>query len=345
MDLVSPDASGGQIFSFVVNTGIATTFSYTTAPSDTKDIVIDALILDIQASYIGLGGQNKGGGKLRLFRNKNPFALISQTLMTPTLYASPGTFIADEDGPNSLPANALTFIVTPHSGWSAITNPVAGDTGREVETDDELRIRRASTFLLGKSTEEAILSAVFNEVEGVQAASITSNRTMINNIGIGGLPPKSFEVIISGGTPEDIANTIWKAMPAGIEAYGNLFHTILDSQGNPQMIHWSAPQDILIWVKVKRAFYSEEDYPINGDVLVKKAIVEWASTEFILDKDVIRQRLSIPIYSVPGIGEIEISLDSSIDPLHIPSYALVDIPITSRQISRFDVLRITVEAL
>lgn len=351
LDLDSPSGSG-EVYGITLG---GTAYSYTTSPGDGLPEILAGLLADIGGGPFA-GSAEISGTQLRVFNHSESFAVSGLLKLTADLVGSPGEVTANTPGANTLPANSLTEIVTPVAGWLEVYNPFAGAIGREVETDAELRIRRANAFAIGKSTEEAIRQNILNQVDGIIAVGITSNRSLLTNVD--GLPAKSFEVIAEGGDRSRIAEVIWTSMPAGIESYGNINAdgstdpggsgsgiAIVDSQGYSQTIHYSRPSQLLIFVRVKRAFYSEEAYPVDVDEQIKDAIVAWAAGEFTLGKDVIRQRLSIPIYSVPGVGDILIALDSSTDPLHIPVYAASDIPISARQIAAFEQSRIVVEAL
>lgn len=93
--------------------------------------------------------------------------------------ASPFIFLADEYGPIPVPVNTLNFIQTPIGGWDSINNRVAGVTGRFIETDAELRIRRANSIkLLASATVEAIRAGLLQKVTGVTSALVFENRTL-----------------------------------------------------------------------------------------------------------------------------------------------------------------------
>ena len=253
--------------------------------------------------------------------------------------ASAGDFTCDTIGSQILPANSLTEIVTPVTGWDTVNNPSSATTGRAVETDEEFRIRREQSIVTGNATDESIRAAILNNVASVTTCSVFSNRT--DAVDGEGRPAHSFEAVIEGGTDDDCAEEIWTRMPAGIETYGNVNGgagiTVVDSMGYNQDIKFSRPEDVYIFVEVQRNFNAEEDYPANGDDLIKEAIVEWSldSTNIVVGKDVIRQRLITPVYEIPGIDEIEILLDSSLTLPYVPTETAVNITITDRQLAIF----------
>lgn len=92
---------------------------------------------------------------------------------------SPIPFTSQTYGPIPAPVGSLTEILTPIAGWAALTNFKAGNTGRFIETDAELRLRRnLSLKIAGNATVEAIRSKLLQNVPGVTSVTIFENVTM-----------------------------------------------------------------------------------------------------------------------------------------------------------------------
>jgi len=273
------------------------------------------------------------------------FSFIVTSNIDIELVGSIGNFTAVNAGAFTLPANTLTIIGTPVTGWDSINNREAGITGRFSETDAELRIRRQRSVIQGFATEESIRSGLLNDVEDVTSVAIYSNRTSV--IDSEGRPPKSFETVIEGGTDNDIADNIWRIQPAGIASCGNESVTIQDSQGFDQAILFSRAVPQYVHVKVKRDLYNEETYPVGGDDQIKQAIVDWSldTSNISVSANVITQRIAIPVYTVPGISSIEITIDATTNPGDTPTYSSSNIAITDREKAVFATDRITVEVL
>jgi uncharacterized phage protein gp47/JayE len=247
--------------------------------------------------------------------------------------ASGGTFEAETAGAIPLSAGTLDTIVTTVSGWDSVNNPNSGVTGRDTENDIDFRIRRVRTLFSGNATDDAIVRAISNNVSGITQVSITSNRSEVTDSE--GIPPHAFEVVVDGGTDSDIAQQIWETQPSGIQSFGNTSETVVDSEGEEQTIYFSRPVAQYIHVRVSRDFYDEESYPDDGDNLIKQYIVDWSLNNQAIGKDVIRQRLSIPIYEVDGIENILIEIAATDDPGDSPVYAEDNIPITVREYASF----------
>jgi uncharacterized phage protein gp47/JayE len=341
------DTTPGLVYQVTID---AVPVTYTVQGGDTEKEIIDGLVAEATTvdpnSFITNGGtfSNEDDTYLRIVALDFNFNGNWNTYLDLDLLGSGGDFTADEEGPNSLPVGTLTVITTPVTGWDSVNNPLNGTPGREVETDEELRIRRAASLNAGSATEEAIRAALLNEVDGVTAVSVSSNRTITTDGE--GRPPKSFECVVAGSaTDEDIANTIWLEMPAGIESHGDESVVITDSEGQAQTIKFTRPSDVYLHVRVKRSLYSEEEYPTDGDDAIKQAIVDWSLTEYDLGVDVIYQRIGTPVYTVEGISTIEIAVDVTANPGDTPTFASANIPIDSDQLVVADTSRISVQAL
>ena len=362
-----------------------------------------------------------------------PFSINVGTNLSITAQSSPMTFLSQDFAPIAAPVNTLVEILTPISGWNSINNPKAGVTGRFIETDAELRIRRNNSIrLLGAGTVESIRARLLQQVPGVTSAFIFENRTMtqepidivlnqdlvtgnvitivfntiqtlpvvtfatshldtMNAIAIvlanqpqiasavvggtanrtitmsmieavevtittfsvsggasqaqavfkGGRLAKSFEAVVEGGSDADVANKIWLTKPAGIQTFGNTSFTITDSQGEQQVINFSRPTPIYIWVTVALTLYPEETFPPNGQDLVASAINTYGNNLGI-GVDVLLQRVLAQIFTVPGIASGTMQIAATNGPGDSPLYGTSDIPIQENEIAVFDLSRITV---
>lgn len=108
-----------------------------------------------------------------------PYSLAVGTNLQITRTSTPVEFFAQTLGPIAVPVGTLTEIVTPVAGWQSVNNFEAGITGRNAETDVELRLRRLNSLrALGYATVEAIISRVSQEVPGVTSVLVFENITI-----------------------------------------------------------------------------------------------------------------------------------------------------------------------
>lgn len=311
-------------------------YSYIVSPDNTKDDVIDALASTINADDIGLTASNITGIlNLKSDSLDTYFKAYISSDMSINNVTTNAVFTATDKGNIPVPSNAVTVIQTPVSGWLSVTNQDPGIAGRNLETDTQLRIRRALSFRLGGAgTPEAIRARVLN-VPGVTAATVFEN--IEDTTSAEGLPPHSFEVLVQGGLDNEIADTIWKVKPAGIKPYGNVDEIIIDSTGRQQPISFSRPVSVPIYVSV--SLTKTTDYPSNGDDLIKQSIATQINALGI-GQDVIYQSLYQSIYKVQGISyaEVKISSDGS-------AYDDENITIASSEVATTDTTQVTVEEL
>jgi hypothetical protein len=101
-------------------------------------------------------------------------------------------------------------------------------------------------------------------------------------------------------------------------------------------------------VNIQVSLYDEEVFPDNGVPLIQ-SIVAATGNSFGIGKDVIVQRLYGPIYAgVSGIGQMTITVAREDDASTVPApgdYAAVNIPISARELSQFDVTHVAVTIL
>lgn len=237
--------------------------------------------------------------------------------------AGSATFVASGD---------LTSIVTPVTGWNSVTNAADADVGTDRETDAAYRTRQLLQLsVAGTGTLDAIRSAVA-AVASVTQAEVQDNVDLITSSV--GLPSKSVEAIVSGGSDNAIAQAIWANKPAGIKAFGGASGTATDVYGNSITVAFSRPTEVPIYIDY--TLTTDATYP--GDAAFKAAVATAASALFGLGDDVIYTRFVDLAFGVAGVVDVtllEIGISAS------PS-GTSNIPIASRQIATFDTTRITI---
>lgn len=155
-------------------------------------------------------------------------------------------FVSEDYGEIIGLSGTLTVIDTPVSGWASVTNALDAVLGQDGETDAELRVRRAALLVsTGKATVDAIHAALI-KTTGVLDALVLENLTSATDAN--GLPPKSFECVVDGGTANAIAQTVWDSKPAGISAYGQTTGTAVDAIGGNRIMGYTAvtPKNVYV---------------------------------------------------------------------------------------------------
>ncbi len=152
----------------------------------------------------------------------------------------------------------LTFNSVPGSGHYGISingqttaNIAFGATAADVQT--ALRLLTGYSVVLVSGSSQYGFTIDFNGAFGGQAqplATLVNNTTGVSGAIVFGRPPKSFEIVVEGGVDSDVAKAIYGAMPAGIKSYGSTTVQISDADGNPVLISFSRPLQVLFYVTI-----------------------------------------------------------------------------------------------
>lgn len=279
-----------------------------------------SLSTTVDLTYGGLNG-SQDHPLLEVVENNLLIGVTPVTLAVTTLTAGVPQGVSDytavENGETQALEGTLTVIDTPVAGLDRVYNPQDAIVGRNTETDNELRIRRRQTLqVAGAGTLDAIRSRLLN-LEGVTSVLGFENKTLITDIE--GRPGKSYEMVVQGGDPQTITQTVWDSKPAGIETFGNQTGTALDSQGIGQQVKWSRPTEVPIWVEVD--IETDLNFPPSGAALVEQAIIDYINGLGIGKDVVVYPGLICAIGTVAGIVDIVVrigiapspTLDDNID--------------------------------
>ena len=248
--------------------------------------------------------------------------------------------ITKEVGAIVIPEKSVTVIHTPVAGWVSINNLTSGLTGRDLETDPELRFRRVKSInFSGSGTIEAIKARVSN-INGVTSVKILENAKEVADEN--GLPPKSFEVLVLGGDDMDIAKMIWLVKPAGIRTYGNTEMTVLDSENKNQIVNFSRSTKVYVFVKI--IITKNNDFILESIPTIRQNVVNQI-LKIGLGEPVIYQSLFAGIYTVPGIVNANLTIGSSLVELNVPQYAAENIIVLPSQIVTTDINKIIIEVV
>lgn len=208
-----------------------------------------------------------------------------------------------------------------------VINDHGTDGGRDSEPDDELRERAKEELADGaRSTAPAIVSAM-KSIDEVTNVSIFVNDTSEENGRGHGLPPHSFELILSGGDDEVIAQRILDTKAAadicehGVngDSVGEVLAELPNGQEHP--IGFSRAQQTNIYFDI--SLQTTEDY--KGHENVRDNIVDYigghSTSGFDVDgdleigDDVIHVQIKRAIMNVDGVYDIDhVYMDRSENP-------------------------------
>lgn len=342
-----------------LNTGsvIGTTLTITAANNTTYSIVVNgitytvisdasATVAEIISLFITAMSSNTTlivsniSNKLSITAS-SPFSFSVGTNITVDKLTSSVSSEALVANTEDYEADTLKYLVNPNPSI-IVTNKQKWITGRALETDTELRNRfKTSVGGQGKATVNALFSAL-TSTAGVISAVVEENWT--NTTNINGLPAKSFECTVKGGSDLAVATTVWETKPAGIQPFGNTNTTITDSQGYPQTIYYSRPIDQYIHVRVEYQLYNEEIFPSDGATQIANIVKNFGDS-LGLNEDVIPQRIMGAIYAnIQGIGNLLVTAGKTSGPSDTPILSSGITTIGRKEEAIFDLSRITVVA-
>lgn len=222
--------------------------------------------------------------------------------------------------------NTITQVVTANPSLLRSNNPLPFTDGQDVETDEELRVRHQQSTQVASVATVPAITATLRNLPNVASASVVENRQIVPDSD--GRPAKSYECIVEGGNPDEIADTIWETKPAGVELYGSISTVIIDFGGNQQVVEWSRPDPIYTHVRVTYSKYDEEQFPVNGESAIVDAALAYGDS-LDLGNDVIPTRFIGGIYqNVDGISDLSIEVGTSASPSASEPDAWLTVPIS-----------------
>jgi uncharacterized phage protein gp47/JayE len=249
--------------------------------------------------------------------------------------------LAEEAGALVVLAGEADKILTPVSGWSSVSNAADLNAGLDVESDAALRLRaQRSLQIIGAGTDNAIRSRV-EDLDDVTDCLVVSNRTMAT---VDGIPAKAFHTIIwpdSGVDEDEVAATIFIAMPAGIEPHGSVSKTVTDAQGQSQLVKFSYATAVPIGVEIDLTVNSL--FPADGADQVAAAVLAMAATDYVIAADVRTMAIVCATNSVEGIESMVLRLDKK--SVADPPVGIVNIVIDDDEIAVLDSSDLTVSVV
>lgn len=259
------------------------------------------------------------------------FELITAVVLTGG--SALGAFQAVEAAATPVAAGALNQVVSPVLGWETVTNPTAGETGADEESDSASRARRRQTLALqGVALPEAIVSGL-NTVPGVRSLAFRENPTNAP-VTIEGvtLTAHSIYACVDGGTDNAVALMLLRKKSAGCAWNGALTIEVREPySGQVYPVKFSRPTLVPIYVRVTVVANGAAYADVPG--VVRAAMVAYANGEqegeagFVVGGDVSPfelaaavGRVAPPIY----VRSITLSTDGT-------TFAAAEIPVTIAQ--------------
>lgn len=196
----------------------------------------------------------------------------------------------------------------------------------EGETDEELRERIRSSDHYGYATYDGMLTYLRAKIGDV-GLSVNDE-----DVAEDGIPAHAFAVYVpetATASADEIAQFIWECKPAGIKAHGTSSGIAKDAAGFKHEVKFSTVTGKEFLAEITITEYEEEDLPDDYAERIRAAVADWAETEYTPGKDIIPQRISVPVFGIEGVESVEVrvSLDGgatwsgSRQPIAANSYA------------------------
>jgi uncharacterized phage protein gp47/JayE len=333
--------SNNATYRFYINSN---SYSYTSDATATVDEIVAGLKAAVESANIGLTITNGGSGLMTIeATDKNDiYDITADAKITLGKVQSQIEVVALKVGKNEVAAETIDTISTSISGLDSVRNYYAGETGREIETDQDLRLRTQQNIAAaGFNFVDAIRARVLNEVSGVSYCKVYENDSLTTDIN--NIPAKSFETVVEGGSNANIANKLFQMKVAGIKSHGDITVEIKDNQNIPHNIKFSRPSNLYMWVKVViNSYNNEEVFPTNGEAAIKQSILQFADNYFNIGDVIVTQKFYKPLYEIEGIGSATITIASTGTSGGTPSYSSSNINCSIRQKPSFNLSRIEV---
>jgi uncharacterized phage protein gp47/JayE len=210
----------------------------------------------------------------------------------------PVAMTATGTGPTVANAASLTEIVTPVSGWTAVTNATDAVLGQDDESDTALRLRReAELRVQGGAAIDAIVADVRRVAGAIDATGTDFPGTSTYQITL-------WDGVSPAASNDAVAQAIWNSRSLGSLSLGAASGTAFDADGNPHTIGFARATGVPIYITVDISIDSLR-YPSDGAAQIKAALMAYALAHWTVGADVIVSALYAPIFSISGVTRID----------------------------------------
>ncbi|MED3888135.1 baseplate J/gp47 family protein [Priestia aryabhattai] len=199
-------------------------------------------------------------------------------------------------------AGTIKLQAEPTETVYTVTNLLAATGGRDVETDIELRDRLIkSPAIEGNTTINAIIARL-NDTAGVRSSSVVSVNPVVH-------------AYVLGGNREDVADTLFNCVAAGIDTVGSEEVTVLDISGTEHTVRFDYAKEVQIRIKID--VQSNTSFPSDGVSTIKQTLIQHIGGKDVLETDwtglalgekVVYSQLFNFVYDTPGIEDVTIQI-------------------------------------
>lgn len=138
-------------------------------------------------------------------------------------------------GPVAAGVGTITIINTPDRNWIDVTNETIAILGNAVETDAQVRLRRAQNLARESQNTVSGIRAELVGLPGIKSVNVLENPTGLTLLNPA-MTPHSILVVVSGGDDDQVAEMIWRKKSPGCDMNGDVEVTYTDEYNNDNLI-------------------------------------------------------------------------------------------------------------
>jgi uncharacterized phage protein gp47/JayE len=239
-------------------------------------------------------------------------------------------FLAETAGAKGIAAaGTLTKIAQPVSGWTSITNAIDATPGQDIESLEDLAVRRENELERSGTGPVSATAAAVSQLAGVLDVRWQENKTDYATT----LPPHSIRIIVwDGSSPaaddDEIAQAILDSSSGGVQTVGTQSGTAVDKDGTLVTVNFDRATALLIYVSID----------VVGSTAGVAAAIVAAGEKLHMGDDVIREKLKGAAAVLDTVNNIATcTLGTSPSPV-----GTSDIPVAIDQIPLFSASRVVV---
>jgi hypothetical protein len=212
-------------------------------------------------------------------------------------------------------------------------NRIAPVVGRLAEEDWEYRQSYTKRIYANSNNMvNSIKSYLLENVDNIETAEVYENYN--DETDSQGRLPHSIEVVVSGGTDEDVAYAILRSRSGGIQTNGDTMVACVGENGETIEIRFNRPTSVYAWIRVVLSG-DKTNIPSNYKS-IGRAIFTEAYSDASPGKSIILQEKIGDIFKqVSGLTYVQIYQYHSTDPNHSPKvseYAQTNITSKSKDV-------------
>ena len=195
--------------------------------------------------------------------------------------------VAKVAGPTPIGVSSLVNIDTPVTGWTSITQPVAGVVGDQPESEQHYRNTRSqAVFSPSNSVLEALRAKLLGiGLEQIEILANDSDAALADGTPVGHIHVTVTDTTI---TDADIADAILNFKSLGTPTFGSTAVVVSDSRGESHTINFSKATEVKVEMAINITFLVTDTS--GAEDSIKQGLAEYVNV-LLSGEDVIWSRL------------------------------------------------------